>query len=100
MASDASPANIYCFHCREAKPVKDVSLQQTKFDSRKDKKPMSRDTWVGCCSVCGKSVRQFAKGKKEAAPSAAPAPQAASEAPKDPSLPGSSSEPPVVVQAL
>ena len=71
----AQPAEIYCFHCRKAQPVKDLKSEATKFDSRKSKKPMSRDTWVGVCAVCGKSVRQFAKGAPKV-PEAQVAPEA------------------------
>jgi uncharacterized cysteine cluster protein YcgN (CxxCxxCC family) len=45
--------------------VKDLKLEVTKFASRKAQKPMERSTWVGVCSVCGKAVRQFAKGDKK-----------------------------------
>lgn len=54
------PTSIYCLHCRAHKPVKDVKLESTVFESRKQKKPMSRCTWVGVCAECGKVVRQFA----------------------------------------
>jgi len=61
----APPAEIYCFHCRKGCPVKEAKLETTKFSSRKAQKPMERSTWVGACEVCGKAVRQFAKGEKK-----------------------------------
>jgi hypothetical protein len=65
--------------------VKDIKSESTTFVSRKAKKPMVRQTWVGCCNDCGKKVRQFAK--KEVLP----------EAPKVEALPAPAPEAPKVL---
>ena len=59
---EQAPSQIYCLACRKHQDCVEVTRQETQFDSRKTKKPMTRYTWVGKCKVCGKEVRRFSKG--------------------------------------
>jgi hypothetical protein len=59
------PAEMYCLSCRRNRPVKDVKLVDTEFNSKKSHTLMKRKTWLGTCE-CGKQVRQFAKSGPKA----------------------------------
>ena len=62
----SAPSEIHCLTCKKRVPVSGISLQDTKFASKKKKIEMNRKTWVGKCSVCQRNVRQFAMGAKPA----------------------------------
>ena len=59
--SFSGPASLYCLFCCGIMPVKDCQLTKTQFVSKKNQKPMARDTWVATCNTCGKKIRTFAK---------------------------------------
>lgn len=73
----AAPESVYCLKCRSTQKAVpgSMKLEKSQFKS-KNGKDMVRNSWIGQCEKCSKSVRRFAKTEKAPAAPAAPAPEA------------------------
>jgi hypothetical protein len=70
------PTTMYCLKCKDHTPVKEVTVEATEFQTKKNNVSMKRTTYRGICGKCEKKVSRFAKSdkKEESAPVATQTP--------------------------